>query len=75
MFPLGFLASESGLFSKVIGYCLYIAGLGYLLGAFLKILSPNAEMIYSITEIMTIGEVVFILWFMIKGVKPISPSN
>jgi hypothetical protein len=75
LLPLGYLAHGSGLFPKVVGYALYIGGLGYLLGAFLKILALETDMVYSITEYMTMGEVVFILWFVIRGVRSISPES
>lgn len=68
LFPIGMLAKNSGFFPKWIGYALLLAGVGYLLGAFLKILFPEADMMFSITEWLTIGEVVFILWFVIRGV-------
>jgi hypothetical protein len=69
LFPLGSLAIKSGYFPKLIGYCLYIGGVGYLLGAFITILEPSLDVFYEITEILTIGEVLFILWFVIKGAK------
>lgn len=69
LFPLGLLAMNSSYFPKFIGYCLLIGGVGYLLGAFSKILVPEADSFYSFTEILTIGEVIFILWLIIKGPK------
>ncbi len=69
LFPLGSLAIQSRYFPKVMGYALYIAGVGYLLGAFAAILFPNMPYINDVTEALTIGEVIFILWFVIKGPK------
>lgn len=69
LFPLGSLVIKSGFFPKLIGYCLYIAGIGYLIGAFAVILIPDVAYVDEITEFLTIGEVIFILWFVIKGLK------
>lgn len=69
LFPLGLLAMNSGYFPKIIGYCLLIGGVGYLLGSFFQILLPEANSFYSFTEILTIGEVIFIIWLIIKGPK------
>ncbi|CAL2086500.1 DUF4386 domain-containing protein [Tenacibaculum sp. 190524A05c] len=67
LFPLGKLAIKSKYFPILIGYFLYAGGVGYLLSAAVKIVFPNYEMIFNISEILTIGEVIFILWFVIKG--------
>lgn len=69
LFPLGSLAITSKYFPKVIGYALYVGGIGYLFGAFVAILFPDMSLVSEIMEALTIGEVVFILWFVIKGPK------
>ena len=70
LFPLGYLVYKSSYFPQFIGVCLYIGGFGYLLGAFLEILFPEASpSLSAVFEIMTIGEMIFILWFIIKGIK------
>jgi len=73
LFPLGSLSIRSGYFPKIIGYFLYIAGIGYLIGALFAILFPDVAHVSDITEILTIGEVLFILWIVIKGPK--LPTN
>lgn len=69
LFPLGSLAITSGYFPKVMGYALYVAGIGYLFGAFTAIVFPEMLLISEVMEALTIGEVIFILWFVIKGPK------
>lgn len=69
LFPLGQLAIKSGYFPKVMGYALYVAGIGYLFGAFTAIVFPDMLLISEVMEALTIGEVIFILWFVIKGPK------
>ena len=69
LFPLGWLAYKFDLFPKAIGVILIIAGFGYLLDSFVKIVSPDFNQLTDVFEIMTIGEVLFILWFVIRGVK------
>ena len=69
LFPLGCLLNKSRFFPKTIVIILIAAGIGYVLGAFSKIILPNAAGINTIFEILTFGEVIFIFWFMIKGIN------
>lgn len=69
LFPLGSLAITSKYFPKLMGYALYIAGIGYLFGALAAIVFPEMSLIGEVMEALTIGEVIFILWFVIKGPK------
>ncbi len=69
LFPLGYLVSKSGFFPKLIGGLLKIAGLGYVLGSLMRILALKPEILHTIFEILTFGELVFILWFVIIGIN------
>ena len=69
LFPLGYLVNKSKFFPKTIAIILIVAGVGYVFGAFSKILLPNAPTINTIFEILTFGEVIFIFWFIIKGIN------
>ncbi|MBW1298984.1 DUF4386 domain-containing protein [Aquimarina litoralis] len=69
LFPLGKLAIKSAYFPVWIGYCLYAAAIGYLISALVKIVFPKMDVLFTVAEILTIGEVIFILWFVIKGIK------
>ncbi|MEY5049549.1 MAG: hypothetical protein RLZZ175_2908 [Bacteroidota bacterium] len=69
LFPLGYLVYKSGYFPKWVGFALYIGGLGYLIAFIIKILFPSLKPILSYTELFTFGEVVWMLWLSIAGVK------
>jgi len=69
LFPLGILVYRSGYFPKIFGYFLIAAGFGYLLDAFTGILMPTSSIVRSFLEILTFGELLFILWLVIRGVK------
>jgi hypothetical protein len=69
LFPLGNLIRQSGYFPKFIGPAVMIGGIGYFFGSFAQLLMPNSEKIISIFEILTLGEIVFIFWLIIKGAR------
>ena len=48
---------------------LFIAGAGYVAGVLVQLLLPEQSGLFAITEGMTFGEIVFILWLLVKGVK------
>lgn len=69
LFPLGYLVCKSKLFPKLFGVLLTLTGVGYVFGALGKILALDLGIMDSIFEALTFGEVLFILWFVIKGVN------
>ena len=70
LIPLGFLAYRSGYFPKTIGVLLLIAGVGYMSDAFIHFISPGIQAAtLPITTVMTMGEVLFILWLVIRGAE------
>lgn len=69
LLPLGWLVYKSTWFPKIIGIFLFIGGSGYLLNAFLKIILPGFDQLNMVWEVMTFGEVLFILWFVIRGLR------
>lgn len=69
LFPLGYLIYKSGYFPKIIGISVIIGGIGYTLGSFMKLLMPNLGLFLSLLEIMTFGEIIFLVWLLIKGAK------
>jgi hypothetical protein len=68
LFPLGFLAYKSGYFPRILGVLVIIAGFGYLLDSFTRFLLPNAVFL-PVFNILTFGEVLFMLWVVLKGAK------
>ncbi|MBA7524357.1 hypothetical protein ES705_16494 [subsurface metagenome] len=71
LFPLGYLVFKSGYFPKVLGrilsILLIIAGLGYMIDFLIFFLFPNFDV--AITQFTFWGEVLLLLWLLIKGVK------
>ncbi|GJM62847.1 DUF4386 domain-containing protein [Persicobacter diffluens] len=74
LFPLGRLTQLSEQFPNWITGALWLGGCGYLIGGISNLLFPGLPYIYSISEVLSMGELIFILWIMIKGLKPITPS-
>ena len=69
LFPLGYLIYKSGYFPRILGILVIIAGFGYLLGSFMHLLLPAYGTIASVLELMTFGEVLFMVWVLLKGAK------
>ena len=62
---LGFLVLKARYIPKVMGWLLIIAGLGYVIGHSKVFLFP--ELNTSFSMITALGELVFMLWLLIKG--------
>ncbi|MBI5842012.1 MAG: DUF4386 domain-containing protein [Chloroflexi bacterium] len=73
LFPLGYLVFKSGYIPRILGVLLIIAGLGYLIDSFGKFLLPNYDT--NIVTFTFIGEVLLLLWLLIKGVKDQKPAS
>lgn len=69
LFPLGILAMKSGYFPKLIGICALLGGVGYFVGSLIHITFPQNTWFTSLLEMLTIGEVVFILWLVVAGIR------
>lgn len=69
LFPLGKLVMRSGFFPKTLGWLLIISGVGYVSDSINKLLAIHSEFLGVIFETCTFGEIIFILWFVIKGIK------
>jgi hypothetical protein len=67
LFPMGYLIFRSGFLPRAIGVLLAIAGLGYLVDFTLFFLFPDVAV--GVSNFTFVGEVVLILWLMIKGVN------
>ena len=67
LFPLGYLVYQSGYMPKFIGILLIIGCVGYVVDSFTLILLPQFKITFS--EFTFLGEVIFPLWLLIKGIK------
>jgi hypothetical protein len=69
LFPLGNLIRQSGYFPKLIGPAVMVGGIGYFFGSFAQLIMSNPEKIMPIFNILTLGEMIFIFWLIIKGAR------
>jgi hypothetical protein len=72
LFPLGYLVIKSSFIPKIIGVLLVIAGLGYIVDSLCKFLLSNYTI--TIASYTFIGELLLILYLLIKGVKDQQPA-
>jgi hypothetical protein len=70
LFPLGALVRKSGYVPGILGIFLIMAGFGYLTDPFLRLIVPGfADAIFPIILVLTMGEVLFMAWIVIKGAR------
>lgn len=66
LLPMGYLAIKSKYIPKIIGYLLIVTCIGYLTDFTTFFLFPNFKI--QISDYVWIGEVLMVLWLLIKGV-------
>jgi hypothetical protein len=66
---LGYLVYKSGYLPRIPGILLIMAGLCYLVQDFGNILLPESKEIFALIGNLSIIEIVFPLWLLIKGVN------
>jgi len=67
LMPLGYLVFTSGMLPRVLGVLLIVAGCGYLVDCGTHLLIPGIDT--TVTQFTFVGEVLFPLWLLIKGVN------
>jgi hypothetical protein len=72
---LGYLVYRSHYISKVIGILLTLASLCYFIQSFGNILFPHYKEIYTTIGFLSIVELAFPLWLLIKGVIDQQPAS
>lgn len=71
LFPLGYLAYISNFIPKTLGILLMIATFGYLIHMLSGFLFPQYEAYTSFGALFSgLSEMIFILWLLVKGLKP-----
>lgn len=70
---LGYLVFKSGYIPKIMGILLVITGLGYLTDTLRPFLFPEANMPWIM--ITFFGELIFMLWLLIRGWKIQEPAS
>jgi hypothetical protein len=70
LFPLGMLVFRSGFFPRVLGVLLMVAGFAYLASAGTTLVLPRyTEIVGKVVMVLFFGELPFILWLLIHGLK------
>jgi hypothetical protein len=67
LLPLGYLVYKSGFIPKIVGILLMVACFGYLIDVFTFFLIPGFDVVIS--QFTFVGELLFLLWLLIKGVS------
>ncbi len=70
---LGYLVYRSGYIPPILGILLVLSGLGYLATALKPILYPTVNIDFAVYTFY--GELIFMLWLLIKGWKIREPTN
>jgi hypothetical protein len=65
LFPMGYLVFKSGFLPRILGVLLMIGCLGYVIQSFAAFLGYNVSIIFYTSW----GELLFLLWLLIKGVN------
>jgi hypothetical protein len=73
LFFLGYLVYKSGYIPKILGIALIIAFVCYIINSFGNILLPKYEEIFAMVGFISIIEVAFPVWLVIKGVRERQP--
>jgi hypothetical protein len=70
---LGYLVLRSGAFPKLLGILMVVGSLGYLFDSAHKFMFPMSDMLGMVTGVLlvivSVGEIGFALWLLIKGPK------
>jgi hypothetical protein len=70
LFPFGMLVIRSGFIPRVLGWFLFIAGLGYLAGSFASLLLPQyAHQVSPVATALEVGELPIIVWLLVRGAR------
>lgn len=69
LFPLGNLIRQSKYFPRFMWIAVILGGIGYFFGAFIQLFMINSEKVLPVFDFLTMGEVIFISWIIIKGAK------
>jgi hypothetical protein len=70
LFPFGTLVIRCGFIPRFLGFLLFIAGVGYLIGSFSFVVLPTyKELGNQIAMILELGELPIIFWLLIWGAR------
>ena len=69
LLPLAYLVVASGSFPRAVGVLLLVAGASWLVHLGLVVLTPQLTRLASFVVLGAIGEIVFMLWLIVRGVE------
>jgi hypothetical protein len=69
LLPLGYLVIKSGLFPRLLGALLIVAGCSWITQLFVHVLAPDHARIEQLLTAGAVGEIVFILWLLVLGAR------
>jgi hypothetical protein len=74
LFPFGLLVIRSGLFPRILGFLLLVAGIGYLTTSVTSLVLPeHRQAVSRLMMPLYFGEVPIIFWLLIKGAREPQP--
>jgi hypothetical protein len=71
---LGYLVYRSGYIPRILGILLAIAGLGWVIDSLRPYLYPNVDLGFIMIAFSSFGELIFMLWLLVKGRKIQEPG-
>jgi hypothetical protein len=75
LFFLGYLVYKSGYIPRILGVVLVLASLAYLVQSWGNVLLPQYEEVFATIGFLSIIELAFPLWLVIKGVRDQRPAT
>jgi hypothetical protein len=77
LLPLGILVIKSHFIPKILGMLLIVSCFAYVVGSITSIIAPDQMSVVSnfTLPLGGLGELLIVLWLIIKGVKPQSPET
>jgi hypothetical protein len=71
LFPFGLLVIRCGFIPRVFGWLLLVAGVGYVAGSFVALVTPQLEAAaVPVVGLLVLGELPVIFWLAIRGATP-----
>jgi len=76
LFPMGALTYKSGFLPRFIGVWLFINGFAYVVLSLTGLFFPDyQDRVFMFSQPALFGELAIMLWLVIKGATPLSPSR
>jgi hypothetical protein len=70
LFPFGLLVIRCGFIPRAFGYLLLVAGVGYVTGSFVALVTPQFEAaVVPVVGLLVLGELPVIFWLAIRGAR------